>query len=145
MYIKKFDFSNLYNFLENASSSEGYKHTDVAKQKMVKRLENKTNHPFWGKHHDAKAKSLISKPGLLNPMFGKTHSEETKNLMRSKKVKYPNGVGIYDLDNNLIKRFDYASDLAIDLNVSKVTVSKYINSGLVFQGKYYLKVNLFKE
>jgi group I intron endonuclease len=46
MYIKKFNFSNLYNFLENASSSEGYKHTDVAKQKMVKRLENKTNHPF---------------------------------------------------------------------------------------------------
>jgi group I intron endonuclease len=145
MYIKKLDFSNLYNFLENASSSEGYKHTDVAKQKMVKRLEDKSNHPFWGKHHDVKAKSLISKPGLLNPMFDKTHSEETKNLMRSKKVKYPNGVGIYDLDNNLIKRFYYASDLDIDLNVSKVTVSKYINSGLVFQGKYYLKVNSFKE
>jgi predicted GIY-YIG superfamily endonuclease len=46
MYIKKFNFSNLYNFLENASSSEGYKHTDVAKQKMVKRLEDKSNHPF---------------------------------------------------------------------------------------------------
>jgi hypothetical protein len=46
MYIKRFNFSNLYNFLENASSSEGYKHTDVAKQKMVKRLEDKSNHPF---------------------------------------------------------------------------------------------------
>ena len=76
-------------------------------------------------------------------MFGKTHSEETKNLMRSKKVKYPNGVGIYDLDNNLIKSFDYASDLAIYLNVSKVTVSKYISNGLIFQSKYYLKVNPF--
>jgi hypothetical protein len=62
-------------------------------------------------------------------MFTKTHSEETKTLMRSKKVKYPNGVGIYDLDNNLIRRFDYASDLAIYLDKSKVTVSKYINSG----------------
>ena len=65
-------------------------------------------------------------------MFGKTHSEKTKDLIRSKKVKYPNGVGIYDLDNNMVKRFDYASDLAIYLNVPKVTVSKYINKGLVF-------------
>ena len=114
------------------------------KKLRVKRLEDKSNHPFWGKHHDVKAKSLISKPGSpLNPMFGKTHSEETKNLMRSKKVKYPNGVGIYDLDNNLIKSFDYASDLAIYLNVSKVTVSKYISNGLIFQSKYYLKVNPF--
>jgi group I intron endonuclease len=78
-------------------------------------------------------------------MFGKTHSEKTKDLMRNKKVKYPNGVGIYDLDNNLLKSFDYASDLAIYLNVSKVTVSKYINKGLVFIGKYSLKVNPFNE
>lgn len=62
-----------------------------------------------------------------------------------KKVKYPNGVGIYDLENNLIKSFDYASDLAIYLDKSKVTVSKYINKGLVFEDKYYLKVNPFKE
>jgi hypothetical protein len=46
MYIRKFKFNDLYNFLENASSSEGYKHTDEAKQKMVKRLEDKSNHPF---------------------------------------------------------------------------------------------------
>lgn len=79
-------------------------------------------------------------------MFGKTQSETTKDLMRSKKkIKYPNGVGIYDLGNNLVKSFDYASDLAIYLNVSKVTVSKYINKGLVFKGKYYLKVNSFNE
>ena len=76
-------------------------------------------------------------------MFGKIHSEETKDLMRSKKVKYPNGVGIYGLDNNLIKSLDYASDLAIYLNVSKVTVGKYIWNGLVYKNKYYLRVNPF--
>jgi group I intron endonuclease len=74
-------------------------------------------------------------------MLGKTHPEETKNLMRSKKVKYPKGVGIYDLDNLLLRTFDYASDLAIYLGVSKVTVSKYINKGFLFKGKYYLKIN----
>jgi len=46
MYINKFKFSNLYNFLKNASSSEGYKHTEAAKQKMVERFIDKTNHPF---------------------------------------------------------------------------------------------------
>lgn len=52
-------------------------------------------------------------------MFGKTHMEKSKDLMRSKKVKYPNGVGIYDLDNHLLKKsLDYASDIAIYLNVS---------------------------
>jgi hypothetical protein len=76
-------------------------------------------------------------------MFGK--NSKKKDHMGSKKVKYPNGVGIYDLDNNLVKSFDYDSDLAIYLNVSKVNVSKYINKGLVFQGKYYLKVNPFNE
>lgn len=33
MYIKKFEFSNLYNFMRNATSLEGYKHTDEAKEK----------------------------------------------------------------------------------------------------------------
>lgn len=78
-------------------------------------------------------------------MFAKTHRKNTKYLMISKKVKYPNGVGIYDLDNNKVKSFDYASDLAIYLNVSKVTVSKYINKGLAFIGKDYLRVNPFNE
>jgi len=74
-------------------------------------------------HHNQRYQSFISKPGLLNPMFGKTHPEKSKDLMRSKKVKYTNGVGIYDLDNHLLKRFDYASDMAIYLNRSTVTVS----------------------
>ena len=71
--------------------------------------------------------------------------KQLKTLWEVKKIKYPNGVGMYDLDNNFVKSFDYASDLAIYLNVSKVTVSKYINKGLIFQGKYYLKVNSFNE
>jgi hypothetical protein len=46
MYIKNFYFSSLYHFLENASSSEGYNNTYYAKQKRVKRLQDKSNHPF---------------------------------------------------------------------------------------------------
>lgn len=47
IYIKKFNFTNLYNFIKTATSLEGYKHTDAAKLKMVKRFEDKTNHPFF--------------------------------------------------------------------------------------------------
>lgn len=32
--------------MRNATSIEGYKHTDEAKKKMVNRFENKMNHPF---------------------------------------------------------------------------------------------------
>jgi hypothetical protein len=38
-------------------------------------------------------------------MFGKSHSMETKNLISEKMSKYPLGVGIYDLDYNLIQTF----------------------------------------
>jgi group I intron endonuclease len=144
IYIKRFKFEDLYNFIEDATSLSGYKHTEEAKIKMARRYKDKTNHPFYGKHHDEKAKLLISKPGKLNPMYGKTHTEQTKHLMRTKKRKYIEGVGIYDLNNNLVKSFDYASDLAKYLNISKPTVSKYLSKGLLYKDMYYFKVNVPK-
>lgn len=53
MYRNKFNISYLYIFLKNASSLQGYKHTDIAKQKIVERFKEKSNHLFGGKHHDA--------------------------------------------------------------------------------------------
>lgn len=46
IYIKKFKFSTLYNFMQSATSLQGYKHTEAAKLKMIKRFTNKSNHPF---------------------------------------------------------------------------------------------------
>lgn len=43
--------------------------------------------------------------------------------MISKKKTYYNRLGLHDLDKKLVKRFDYALDLAKYLNVSKVTLS----------------------
>lgn len=140
-YIKKFNFNRLYNFMYSATSLTGYKHTELAKKKMSDRFIDKENHPFLGKHHDHDTKLLISKPGVLNPMYGKTHTDKTKQLMKLSKKKYSNGVGIYDLNNNLVKSFDYATDMADYLKVSKVTVGKYINKGLIHNKVYYLKVN----
>jgi len=45
---------------------------------MKLRFKDKTKHPMFGQKHSAFAKSQISKPGSLNPMFNKNHSIETR-------------------------------------------------------------------
>ena len=56
-----------------------------------------------------------------------------------KKNKYPLGVGIYDLEDNLILKFNNNVELAKYLGISKVTVGKYLNSGLVYNKTYRFK------
>ena len=138
-YIKKFHFDTLYNFKANATSSLGYKHTEEARLKMKEYYKNKTNHPMFGKTHTKKALDLISKPGELNPMFGRKHSEVTRFIISERKSKYPLGVGLYDLDGNLISKFKNNVELAKHLNISKVTVGKYLNLGLVYNNTYRFK------
>jgi group I intron endonuclease len=95
----------------------GYKHTKEALLKMTNRFKDKNNHP----------------------MYGKIHSNKTKNLISKKLSRYPLGVGIYDLNNNLIHKFQNNVELSKYLNVSKVTVGKYLNKGLIYKNKYIFK------
>jgi|SRR6186713_999983 len=138
-YISKFKFNTLYNFKVTATSSLGYKHTEEARLKMVEFYKDKSNHPMFGKTHNKEALALISKPGELNPMFGKKHSESAKAIMSDKKNKYTLGVGIYDLEDNLIYKFKNNVELAKFFNISKVTVGKYLNSGLVYNKTFRFK------
>ena len=85
--ISAFPFSSLYNFKKDLNSKLGYKHTKQAIEKIKLRFANKSNHPMYGKIHSESFLSLISKPGNLNPMYGKTLNENTKNLMSIKKKK----------------------------------------------------------
>lgn len=71
-------------------------------------------------------------------MFGKKHSDEAKVIMSKKRNKHPFGVGIYDLNDNLISKFNNNTEIAKYLNISKVTVSKYLNLGLVYKNTYRL-------
>jgi len=95
---------------------------------------------MFGKTHTKEALALISKPGKLNPMFGKKHSESAKAKMSERKNKHLLGVGIYDLNDNLISKFNNNVELAKHLNISKVTVGKYLNSGIVYNNIYRFKV-----
>jgi group I intron endonuclease len=117
----------------------GYKHTDEAKNKMIERFKNKLNHPMYGKTHSKDVLALISKPGVLNPMYGKKHTEATKKLIAKKRNKYLSGVGIFDLNDNLIEKFENIVQLAKYLNITKVTVGKYLNNKLIYKNIYKFK------
>jgi hypothetical protein len=65
---------------------------------------------MFEKTHNEISKSLISKPGKLNPMFGKTHSEKTKQLISLKISKTP--IGLYDVNHKLIPKFNSQIELA---------------------------------
>lgn len=78
-------------------------------------------------------------PGSLNPMYGRNHSEETKKILAIKKNKYLKGVGIFDLKDNLIKKFSNNVELAKYLGISKVTVGKYLNNYLIYKNIYRFK------
>jgi hypothetical protein len=89
VFIKSFPFENLYNYKKNkeANSLLGYKHTIEAIEKMKLRYKDKSNHPMLGKTHTSFALSKKSKPGNLNPMFGKIHSIESKLKLSLAKSK----------------------------------------------------------
>jgi uncharacterized coiled-coil protein SlyX len=111
-YLSKFKLETLYNFSLIAHNNLGYKHTNESKLK-------------------------ISKPGDLNPMFGKTHNTEAKEKMSMAKSKTP--LGLYDLENNLVKTFTNQVELAAEFGVNKTTISRKIRSGKIFNGKYYIR------
>jgi len=135
--ISAFPFSSLFNFKKEANSMLGYKHTKQAIDKMKSRFVNKINHPMFGKSHNKLTLSLISKPGLLNPMFGKSHSKYTKNLMSIKNSIRP--LGLYDVNFNIIEKYSNQIKLANKFSVHKTTISRYIKSGKLFKGKFYIR------
>lgn len=135
--INSFPFEELYNFKKEAKSMLGYKHTAKAIAKMKQRLADKTNHPMYGKTHSLEALKAISKPGKLNPMFSKTHNSETRRKISLALSKTP--LAVYDTNNKLIKTYLNQVKLAAEFGVFKTTIGKYIKSGKLFQGKYYIR------
>ena len=105
---------------------------------MKLRYKDRSKHPMYGKTHDSFALSKISKPGILNPMYRKTHSIETKLKMSLSKSKVP--VGLYDTNNNLIKTFPNQVELSNFLKLSKSTIGRYLKSGKLILNKYYIKI-----
>lgn len=79
----------VYNTLKIAGSSSGYKHTQESKDKRSLSLKGKytgTNSPLYGRTHTEQTKELMSsmRKGEKNFFYGKTHTDETRELMKQK-------------------------------------------------------------
>jgi group I intron endonuclease len=81
----------VYNTLKIAGSSSGYKHTQESKDKRSLNLKGKytgINSPLYGRTHTEQTKELMSsmKKGQNNNFYGKTHTDETRELIRQKAI-----------------------------------------------------------
>jgi group I intron endonuclease len=78
-----------YNILKIAGSSLNSKHSEETKVKISKSLKGvyiKENSALFGRHHTEETKNLMSNKKVRenNPLFGKTHRESSIELMRQK-------------------------------------------------------------
>jgi|SRR3954470_18953892 group I intron endonuclease len=103
---------------------------------------------------EIKKRMSLKKAGENNPLFGKVHSEETKELMRQKALgrkhseytkllmstKHGNSVDIYEKYDSsgfkLIGSFVSARRAGKFLDISGSTVVKYMKSGEIFKDRY---------
>ena len=88
--------------------------------------------PIFGRTLSEKTKELIKQRAL-----GRTHSEETKALMS---LNRGNPVNVYEKDStgefSLIGRFVSVRKAAKFLDISAGTVTRYMQSGKLFKDKY---------
>jgi hypothetical protein len=63
--------------------------------------------------------------------------ERQKNLILIKNSNRP--LGLYDKIYNIIEKYSNQIELANKFNVHKTTISRYIKSGKLFKGKFYIR------
>jgi len=139
-----------YNILKKAGSSLNSKHSEIPKARISKSLK------AVSVKEKSESKKLMSLKKLKesNPLFEKTHSENSKELMKHKalsrkhsedtKLKMSvisgNLVYIYEKFSSkgfkLIGSFVSARRAGKFLGISGTTVIKYRNSGEIFKDRY---------
>jgi len=153
-----------YNILKIAGSSLGYIHSQDSKQKTSKALKGVyvgIKSPLFGKNHTIETKNNMSlqRKGENNYFYGKTHSDQTKEIMRQKaldrnhsvetkdKMSKAHGNPVYVYEKTtvegfkLIGNFVSARRAAKYLDISGSTVIKYMRSGEVFKNRYKFSSN----
>jgi len=102
-YIKEYN-SKVPKGYNIVAGGKNFKHTDDTKDKMSKlakvRFSIKQNHPMFGKKHSEKTKEILRQKAKIqmekgNPFEGKKHSEETKEIIRLKRTKQKPNVKIW--------------------------------------------------
>lgn len=149
----------LYNTLKLAGSSYGYKHTQESKDKRSKSLKGVyigTKSALFRSTHTDQTKLLMSlaRKGKDNPFYGKTHNDESKELIRQSALNRKhspstlekmtrakgNPVNIYEKTSKqgfqLIGSFLSARKAGLFLGISGSTIIRYMRSGEIFKDRY---------
>ena len=141
---EQFYFDSLnpeFNILKTAGSSLGYKHTEESKILM------------------SKVQNSIDKTGENNPMFGKTHSAETRAKMSEAhkgksqsaetiaKISATQGTAIYIYNSVgiLVNTFTSAKKAALHFECSQSTILKYAQNGQKFKENWILSTSLISK
>jgi len=133
------DSSLRYNFLPNASSSLGYRHSEESKA-LISAANTGSQHT-----EETRAKMSAANAGENHPNFGKTTSEETRALMGAAKAGNSNAsksVSIYTLDGSLVQSFPSASAAALFLGMTQVGVTCAIKRNSVVKRLYRVSFTL---
>lgn len=149
-----------YNIQKIAGgSSKGLILSEETKNKISKALKGVYvgEKAYWyGRTMSDTTREIMSsnRKGELNPLYGKSHSEETKELMREKALgrkyseetkllmssKRGNPVNIYEKCSSegyeLIGSFVSARRAGKFLGISGSTILSYMKSGMVFKDRY---------
>jgi group I intron endonuclease len=133
----------------------GYKFSEESRKEKSLNMMGDKNH-FYGKKHTNESIikiSSVDRSGSNNSMYGKNHKDESKKKMSILKVgKYigesnPRARKIYqyDIDNNLIKVWDYAKECADYYGISRGNISACAKNNSQESSKYKtLKGFIFK-
>jgi hypothetical protein len=103
---------------------------------------NPTAYSRLGSKHSEDSKELmrINNLGDKNPMFGKSHSDEYKAIIR-KVHSIP--LYVYDAKTKLLlSKYDTQKEFIKVFKVSPKTVIKYVNTGNIFRDQYILSNTL---
>jgi group I intron endonuclease len=119
-----------YNINIIANSTKGYKHTIESINKIRKAA--------LGRKHTDKVKELmsLSRRGLANPFFGKSHNKKTLALLKaaaSKRVNLPSTafeVEITDLNTKITTVYDSIRKAALAINSDIKTILRREKSQL---------------
>jgi group I intron endonuclease len=109
-FIKNYNSTNDligYNITEGGEGSSGFKHSEESKEKMSaikKQAYLGEGNPFYGKTHSEETKEILSnlasqKIGELNPFYGRTHSEESLNKMKENHYNKQKYFSEQDIEN----------------------------------------------
>jgi group I intron endonuclease len=131
-----------YNVLTKAGSILGYKHTKEAIAKI--RISQKgKNNSFFGKTHSEEYKEILSirmskqNSGEKHPKYGKPIAENHK-LAISQAISKP--IYLYDVHTlSLIVKYTKQRDLVKDFKIAPKTIIKYRDSGMIYKEKYIIR------